>query len=243
MWITRTETFVACALSMVGCAHRAAELTTPTQATALRALAANAVQELERTGVDAFDADVAALQASGDPIDAVAAELLVDLVTHVQHDEEMRGPIVVAFVEPRTPALHVLTDAIEIGLRKHTGFRVSDRRAFDAVGDEQRREYGGRFDDASLQPIGAHLGAHAFGRVAIDRIGTRSVISARITSMRTLLVLADARVTTDTLLPADATTDAVRKALLTARRIRESLEDRSGRPRICERDPTIRGCP
>jgi len=43
--------------------------------------------------------------------------------------------------------------------------------------------------------------------------------------MRTLLVLADARVATDTTLPADATAEAWRKALITAREVKELMKE------------------
>lgn len=256
MWITKRGALAACILSMCGCAHgrSTAEPAAPATAETLREHAASAIRELEPTGIAAFDEYVETLQSSGDPIDAVAASLLADLVAHVQRSEEMRGPIVVTFGDPRTPTLRMLTDTIEVGLRKHPTFRISDRHAYDAVGEEQRREYGGRFDDNSVQSVGAHLGAHAFGRVAVERTDTRSVISVRITSMRTLLVIADARMATDTPLPADATTDAMRKALLTAREVRRLMttDTKTGAsciapdgrelPSICCKDPSLQAC-
>jgi hypothetical protein len=79
------------------------------------------------------------------------------------------------------------------------------------------------------------------------------VIVARLTSMRTLLVIADARVTTDQPLPATATTGALRVSLQNARRIAEGRNpgpdgiawcapDGRSLPHICGVDPALPSC-
>lgn len=204
-------------LSMCGCAHGTGttERAAPPAMTAPQEHAARAMRELEQAGVPAFDAYIAALAASGDPIDLVSASLLVDLVAHVQRDLGTDTPVVVGFAESRSPAARTVADAIAIGLRKHPEFRVSDRLALDAVSTEQHREYDDAFDEDSLVSVGTFHGLSAIGRVTIEQTGERSAITVRITSMRTLLILADARVTTAALLPTDATAETFRLAFPT----------------------------
>lgn len=246
VWITRNPAVAFCCVLPLGCAHAPnQEPAPPVRASALGAL------HRASTGIIAFDAYVDALASSNDPVEEATAALLAELVSRAQRDEETRGPMVVAFVEPQSSGVRVLTDAVEVGLRKHPMFRVSDRRAFRAVGREQDRESGGKFDEATVQSVGAFHGAHAIGRVTIERIGKRTAIAVRLTSMRTLLVLADARITVDQPLLASATTDALRLSLRNARRIAEGrgpdgtawcTPDGRWIPHICVADPALPAC-
>lgn len=239
MWITRVGTRIAYILAMFGCAHTAAQpgpAATPTAGTPQHRTRGT-MRELERTGADTFDAYVVALATSEDSVDAVTALLLVELVTHVERDPAADGPIVVGFAETRSPAARAIADAVAVGLRKHPEFRVSDRLALDAVSDEQHREYDGGFEDSSLASVGAFHGLSAIGRVTIVRTGERSTITVRITSMRTLLVLADARVTTDALLPENATVETLRLAFPAPQTIHPKAP-----PAECAKDPKSQEC-
>lgn len=243
VWMTYNLTVVFCCVLHLGCAHAPdQEPAPPVRASALSAL------HRTPTGNAAFDEYVDALASSNDSIEEAAAALLAELVSRAQRDEETRGPMVVAFVEPQNSGVRVLTDAIEVGLRKHPMFRVSDRRAFRAVGHEQERESGGRFDEGTVQSVGAFHGAHVIGRVTIERIDERTAIVVRLTSMRTLLVLADARISMDQQIPAEATTDALRLALRNARGLAGRIRDEGACgpdqwfPPICRADPTLEAC-
>lgn len=243
VWMTRNLTVVLCCVLPLGCAHAPdREPAPPVRTSAFGAL------HRAPTGIAVFDEYVDGLASSSDPIEEAAAALLAELVAHAQRDEEARGPMVVAFVEAQSSGVCALTDAIEVGLRGHPMFRVSDRRAFRTIEREQEREISGRFDDETVQSVGAFHGAHAIGRVTIERIGERTAIVVRLTSMRTLLVLADARISMDQQIPAEATADALRLALQNARRLAGRIRDKGTCgpdqwfPPICRADPTLEAC-
>ncbi len=237
------------------CVH-SQERPTPEETAALDerhrdAMARERAAAVQRTRNEVFDERVVALATSEYPLDRLVAQLLPDLVARAKPDAESPGPLTVAFVEPTSPWIRAMTSAIETALRVHPRFRVSDRRAIERIKRSKEEEHSGHFDDAAVESVGAFHGAGAIGRVTVDRVNDRSVVTVRLTSTLTLLVIADARATTDLPIPADAAIEASRASLRSAREIAErygpenpecTAPDGRWLPPICCKDPDLPSC-
>lgn len=238
MRVTKKFGLLLLGIAASGCAHRP-ERPAPEEAAAIyerhrAAMASERAAAVKRTGHEAFDERVVALATSEDPMDRLVAQLLPDLVARAQPDAESPGPLIIAFVEPTSPWIRTLTSAIETALRAHPQFRISDRRAIERIKGSKEEEHSGHFDDATVESVGAFHGAGAIGRVTVDRASGRSVVTVRLTSTRTLLVIADARTATDLPIPADA-------AIETSRIAPATHELRSP-PAACVEDPKSKAC-